>query len=87
MENNHTSASQKSTIVLAGATGDLGGRIARSLLEKGAEVRVLVRHDKYKAKAAANYDCRFCISLFRRCWCFHQQQNAIAFPFLYFDKA
>jgi nucleoside-diphosphate-sugar epimerase len=33
-----------STIVVAGATGDLGGRIARALLERGASVRALVRH-------------------------------------------
>ncbi len=33
-----------STIVVAGATGDLGGRIARALRERGASVRALVRH-------------------------------------------
>jgi uncharacterized protein YbjT (DUF2867 family) len=33
-----------STIVVAGATGDLGGRIAEALLERGASVRALVRH-------------------------------------------
>jgi nucleoside-diphosphate-sugar epimerase len=33
-----------STIVVAGATGNLGGRIARVLLERGASVKVLVRH-------------------------------------------
>ncbi len=33
-----------STIVVAGATGNLGGRIARALLERGATVRALVRH-------------------------------------------
>ena len=32
-----------STIVVAGATGDLGGRVARALLERGAGVRALVR--------------------------------------------
>jgi len=32
------------TIILAGATGNLGGRIARALLERGASVRALVRH-------------------------------------------
>jgi len=53
MENNTTSASQKQTIILAGATGDLGGRIARSLLEKGAIVRVLVRSDSDNAKIDA----------------------------------
>ena len=31
------------TIVVAGATGSLGGRIAKALLERGAGVRVLVR--------------------------------------------
>jgi nucleoside-diphosphate-sugar epimerase len=33
-----------STIVVAGATGNLGGRIARALRERGANVRALVRH-------------------------------------------
>lgn len=33
------------TIVVAGATGDLGGRIAKALLARGASVRALVRHD------------------------------------------
>ena len=33
----------KKIIVIAGATGDLGGRIVNSLLKKGAEVRALVR--------------------------------------------
>jgi nucleoside-diphosphate-sugar epimerase len=33
-----------STIVVAGATGNLGGRIARVLVEQGANVRALVRH-------------------------------------------
>jgi nucleoside-diphosphate-sugar epimerase len=32
------------TIVVAGATGNLGGRIARALVERGASVRALVRH-------------------------------------------
>jgi len=32
------------TIVVAGATGNLGGRIVRALLERGASVRALVRH-------------------------------------------
>lgn len=31
------------TILLAGATGDLGGRILKALLEQGADVRALVR--------------------------------------------
>ena len=34
---------EDATVVLAGATGDLGGRIAHSLLERGAKVRVIVR--------------------------------------------
>jgi nucleoside-diphosphate-sugar epimerase len=34
-----------STIVVAGATGNLGGRIARALCEGGAGVRALVRRD------------------------------------------
>ena len=50
MGSNNTS--QKPTIVLAGATGDLGGRIARSLLEKGAKVRVLVRSSSDRAKVS-----------------------------------
>jgi nucleoside-diphosphate-sugar epimerase len=33
-----------STIVVAGATGNLGGRIASALLERGASVTALVRH-------------------------------------------
>lgn len=33
-----------SAIVVAGGTGDLGGRIARVLLDRGASVRALVRH-------------------------------------------
>ncbi len=33
----------KKVIVIAGATGDLGGRVARELLLKGAHVRALVR--------------------------------------------
>jgi hypothetical protein len=53
MESNNTSASQTPTIVLAGATGDLGGRIARALLEKGVEVRVLVRSDSDAGKVNA----------------------------------
>jgi nucleoside-diphosphate-sugar epimerase len=34
---------QRSTVVVAGATGNLGGRIARALLDRGASVRALVR--------------------------------------------
>jgi nucleoside-diphosphate-sugar epimerase len=39
-----------STIVVAGATGNLGGRIARALLERGASVRGLVRHGTARDK-------------------------------------
>jgi nucleoside-diphosphate-sugar epimerase len=39
-----------STIVVAGATGNLGGRIARALLERGAGVRALVRHSTARDK-------------------------------------
>ena len=38
------------TIVVAGATGNLGGRIARALLERGASVRALVRHSTARDK-------------------------------------
>lgn len=39
-----------STIVVAGATGNLGGRIVRALLERGASVRALVRHGAARDK-------------------------------------
>jgi nucleoside-diphosphate-sugar epimerase len=39
-----------STIVLAGATGNLGGRIARALRERGACVRALVRRSAARDK-------------------------------------
>jgi nucleoside-diphosphate-sugar epimerase len=39
-----------STVVVAGATGNLGGRIARALLERGAGVRALVRRGTAKDK-------------------------------------
>src|SRR5271157_4358590 len=39
-----------STIVVAGASGNLGGRIARALLERGARVRALVRHGTARDK-------------------------------------
>jgi nucleoside-diphosphate-sugar epimerase len=39
-----------STIVVAGASGNLGGRIARALLERGASVRALVRHSTARDK-------------------------------------
>ena len=35
----------KKIIILAGATGNLGGKIATALLAKGAEVRAIVRHE------------------------------------------
>lgn len=34
----------KKTILVAGATGDLGGRIVKALLKQGADVRALVRN-------------------------------------------
>ena len=40
-ETNETT--EQATIILAGATGDLGGRIARSLLKRGVNVRAIVR--------------------------------------------
>jgi nucleoside-diphosphate-sugar epimerase len=39
-----------STIVMAGATGDLGGRIARAILGRGGSVRAIVRVDCDPAK-------------------------------------
>src|SRR5208282_2725011 len=39
-----------STIVVAGATGNLGGRIARALVERGAGVRALVRRGTARDK-------------------------------------
>jgi uncharacterized protein YbjT (DUF2867 family) len=40
------------TIVVLGATGNLGGKIANALLAKGAEVRVIVRQESNKNKIA-----------------------------------
>lgn len=40
-------------IVVAGATGDLGGRIVRALLDRGATVRALVRHGSAPEKTRA----------------------------------
>ncbi|HMQ29738.1 MAG TPA: NmrA family NAD(P)-binding protein [Chloroflexaceae bacterium] len=40
-------------ILIAGATGTLGGRIARDLLAKGKEVRILVRKPSASAELAA----------------------------------
>ena len=39
-----------STIVVAGATGNLGGRIVTALVERGASVRALVRHGTARDK-------------------------------------
>ena len=39
-----------STIVVAGATGNLGGRIVKALLERGGGVRALVRHGTARDK-------------------------------------
>jgi nucleoside-diphosphate-sugar epimerase len=39
-----------STIVVAGATGNLGGRIVKALLERGASVRALVRQTTARDK-------------------------------------
>ena len=39
-----------SSILVAGAAGNLGGRIARALLERGARVRALVRHGTARDK-------------------------------------
>lgn len=50
---NNTFEPHASTIVLAGATGDLGGRIARALLAKGALVRVLARSNSNWEKVEA----------------------------------
>lgn len=43
----------KKTIILAGATGDLGGRIARSLPGRGARVRAIIRPGSAGDKTAA----------------------------------
>lgn len=42
----------KKIIVVAGGTGNLGGRIIKALIDKGAEVRVLVRSTNDKEKIA-----------------------------------
>ena len=39
-------------VTLAGAAGDLGGRIARALVARGATVRALVRSDLKPAERA-----------------------------------
>ena len=48
-----STTTEDTTIVLAGATGDLGGRIARSLLERGAKVRAIVRPESNPTAVAA----------------------------------
>ncbi len=40
----------KTTILVAGGTGDLGGRIIKALVSKGADVRALVRNSSDPAK-------------------------------------
>ncbi|WP_230688179.1 NmrA family NAD(P)-binding protein [Hymenobacter jeongseonensis] len=47
-----SSKANPATIVLAGATGDLGFRIARALLKRGAAVRALVRPGNTKPEVA-----------------------------------
>ena len=41
------------TIILAGATGNLGGRIAHALADRGASVRAIVRPGTAEDKLAA----------------------------------
>ena len=41
------------TILIAGATGNLGGRIVDALLESGANVRALVRAETEREKIGA----------------------------------
>ncbi len=48
-QNNHSNH----TIILAGVTGDLGGRIARFLLQQGATVRAIIRPGKISDKVKA----------------------------------
>ena len=43
----------KTTILMAGGTGNLGGRIIKDLLRKGADVRVIVRSGTEDAKIRA----------------------------------
>lgn len=49
---NSRSQPGNAVIILAGATGDLGGRIASALLERGAHVRAIVRHGSNSTKVA-----------------------------------
>ena len=41
----------KNTIVVAGATGNLGGQIVRELIKKGADVRLIVRQNSNRETA------------------------------------
>jgi nucleoside-diphosphate-sugar epimerase len=52
----------KKIIVIAGATGNLGGKIVNNLLEKGAEVRAIVRSstDINKIKALQQKGVKIC---------------------------
>ncbi len=42
----------KPTILVAGGTGNLGGRIIKALIKRGAEVRAIVRNGSEPAKIA-----------------------------------
>lgn len=53
MPTNLSNASGSPLIIMAGATGDLGGRIAKILLASGARVRALVRSGSDPQKVAA----------------------------------
>lgn len=48
-----TTNSERAMIILAGGTGDLGGRIGQELLERGAQVKALVRAKSANAKIEA----------------------------------
>ncbi|HEX8656736.1 MAG TPA: NmrA family NAD(P)-binding protein, partial [Hymenobacter sp.] len=52
VNNQRSTAAEPATIVLAGATGDLGFRIAQALLKRGAVVRALVRPGNSKPETA-----------------------------------
>src|SRR5687767_4248709 len=47
----HRTPNSPNVIILAGPTGNLGGRICASLLQRGATVRALVRRGSPSAKA------------------------------------
>ena len=55
-ETSRLPAASPATIALAGATGDLGFRIAQALLKRGAVVRALVRPGNTRAEVAALRD-------------------------------